>query len=222
MSSSVEQLIASAYVFGAGALAFATLPFLFCILRALMKAKEPHTLAGGIFGVFLFAFAVHLVSCVAFVGVIKVLDLQTIHGANYYSEKVFGVFWTEGKSSVISLAKQITGASSTTNTDNSIAEGSYTILYTVQTIRDWFFILLPPTILCLGVFYGAYMAKKDTYKQSGDYLTTAFWTIGSSVIASFLFILWAKIASYALFMNEDIIYRIAQLWNNIINGNSAQ
>lgn len=213
LSGGGEQLIASAYVFGCSALAFATLPFLFMVLRALMKSGENSTSSVDIIGVFAFAFLVHFTSCVFFIMLIKVIDLQNLtYGSNYLQDKVFPLFWTEGKDAVLSAA----GAG-----DGSIAEGSYSILYVVQKIRWWSFILMPIVVLFLGISYGVYQMKKDTFKQSGDYASTLLWTIGSAVIAEFLFILWAKIASFALFIPDgDIISKINEAYQQILDSTS--
>lgn len=218
MSSTGEQLIASAYTFGAAALAFASLPFLFCILRALMKANEPSSNPGGIFGTFLFAFAVHFVSCIMFMGAILILDMQTAlneDDARYFTNKVFPLFWNEDVESI----KQVAGLKE----DNIVASGSVSILVMVQTIRKWIFLLLPIFVLFLGVAYGVYMLKKDTYKQNGDYITLAFWTMGSSIVAFILFLLWCKIADFALFINgaddrkfTSIEGYIIGLWEDVL------
>lgn len=218
MNSTGEQLIASAYTFGAAALAFASLPFLFYVLRGLMKASEANTNAGGIFGVFLFAFAVHFVSCIMFMGAILILDMQTaLNGddARYFTNKVFPLFWTEGAENI----KKMAGIKE----DNIIANGSVSILVMIQTIRTWIFLLLPIFVLFLGVAYGVYMLKKDTYKQNGDYISLSFWTIGSSIMAFILFLLWSKIADFALFIGGvgdgeflSIEGYIIGLWENLL------
>lgn len=211
LSGTGEQLIASAYVFGVSALAFASLPFLFMILRALMKSNENQTSSVDVIGVFAFSFLVHFVSCVSFLMLIKMIDAQNLtYGANYLQDKVFPLFWTSGKDAVISAS----GAG-----NNSIAEGAYSILYAVQLIRDWSFLLMPLIVLFLGASYGYFQQKKDTFKQNGNYLSTLVWTIGSAVIAVFLFILWEKIASFALFIPDgaDIIDKIRESYAVILN-----
>lgn len=212
LSTTGEQLIASAFVFGCSALVFATLPFLFMVLRALMKSGENNTSSVDIIGMVAFAFLVHFASCVFFLMLIKIIDLQNLtYGANYLQDKVFPLFWTEGKDAVLAAA----GAK-----NSSVAQGSYSILYIVQTIRYWSFVLMPIIVLFLGISYGAYQMKKDTFKQSGDYASTLVWTIGSTVIAAFLFILWAKIASFALFIPDgDIISKINEAYQQILNSN---
>ena len=215
LSGTGEQLIAAAYVFGVAGLVFATLPFLFMVLRALMKGGENNTSSVDILGVVAFAFVVHFCSCIFFLMLVKIIDLQNLtYGSNYLQDKVFPLFWTEGKDAVLAAA----GAG-----NSSIAEGSYSILYIVQTIRYWSFVLMPIFVLFLGLSYGIYQQKKDTFKQSGDYASTLVWTIGSTILASFLFILWAKIASFALFIpnGEDILTKINNSYNQIFNSVSG-
>lgn len=210
LSGSGEQLITSAYVFGTSALAFASLPFLFMVLRALMKSGENQTSSTDILGVFALAFLVHFVSCIFFMMLIKLIDSQnSIYGANYLQDKVFPLFWTDGKDAVVSAS----GAG-----DNPIAQGAYAILFAVQLIRYWSFILMPVIVILLGASYGFFQQKKDTFKQSGDYASTIVWIIGSITIVAFLFILWAKIASFALFIPDgsDIIDKIREAYAEIL------
>lgn len=202
MSSSNEQLIASAYVFGAAALAFATLPFVFCVLRGLMKANEPNSTPGGVFNVFLFSFGVHIVACVAFMTAILILDNVSISKKNHLQNCVFQLFWADTKN-IDSLLKGACGQKKEVDTTNPIYSGSVSILYVVQTVRDWLFILITPSVLFLGAAYGVSMMKKDTYKQNSDYTSVLFWTFGSSTVAYILFVLWAEIAEIALFMPFD-------------------
>lgn len=208
-----EQLITAAYVFGISALAFASLPFLFMILRALMKSSDSQASSMDIIGIFLFSFLVHFVSCLFFMTLVKMIDsVNSIYGVNYLQSKVFPLFWTEGKQAVISAA----GAGNT-----HIAEGAYSILFMVQIIRYWTFLITPLIIFFLGFCYGVYQQKKDRFQQSGDYLSSMIWGIGSATIAAFLFVLWAKIASFALFIPDgaDIIDKIREAYSQILNFN---
>ncbi|TEY00722.1 hypothetical protein [Campylobacter sp. US33a] len=210
LSSKGEQLIATAYTFGATSLVFAVAPFLIVIIKGLIDHRKPDRLPSSIFSVILFAFLVHTISCILFLLFIKIADAQSrIYGSNYFQEKVFPLFWESNKQSVLSMA----GAG-----DNIVAEGSFVILYTVQTIRDWSFIILPILVLSLGSAYGAFQSKKDTYRQGNDYLTTLVWTIVSTLGASLLFIVWAKIAEIALFIpnGETIIGKMQEAYRNMI------
>lgn len=186
-----EQLIASAYTFGSSALGFATLPFLFIILRGALKANDHNTRTSSVFSVILFAFIVHTVSCVSFMTLLYILDTQALYGQRYFTEKVMTVFWTatSGKDAVLAAA----GASDTVE-----ASGAWVILDMVITVTKLANLFLPLIVLSLGGYYGFLQSKKDVYRN--DHLYTIYWTAISSIGAMFLYYLWAKIASLALFI----------------------
>ena len=50
-----EQLISGAYVFGVSAIVFASLPFLFVVIKAIMYGKRETTSGADVIGTFLFA-----------------------------------------------------------------------------------------------------------------------------------------------------------------------
>ncbi len=203
LGDSEDQIVASAYVFGGASLAFATIPFSFVILKAWIDSKKPDVLPSSVFGVIILAFAVHFISCISFMTLIKVLDtVSSIYGKNYFQTKVFPMFWADAKASAIAA--------------NEIKAGAYLILYSVQVIRDWVFLLMPPAVLSLGAAFGTLQAKKDTYRQNGDFLNTGCWAIGSMIMAAFLFILWSKIADIAMFNPSDTISWIQDKYTQMI------
>lgn len=206
-SGSGVQLITSAYVFGACALAFATLPFSFIVIRGLMKARDNTNGCSDVFGIFCFAFVVHTVSCTAFMLCIYMLDIQAqVYTQNYFQDKVFSIFWSKSKQEAFSIA----GVSS-----DAIADGAYTTLYMVQIIAKFLYLLIPIAVFFLGISYGVYQAKKDSYRQ--DIMCVILFSVISSTVASFLFLLWAKIASFALFIpNGDLLTLIQEEYKNLI------
>ncbi|EAJ2975635.1 hypothetical protein ACOTVD_09040 [Campylobacter jejuni] len=220
LSSTGEQLIATAYTFGAAAFVFAVFPFGFVIIKAIMDSKKPDVLPSSVFGVLLLAFSIHVVSCFSFHMMIQILDSQkSIYTDNYFSQKVFPLFWNGfgnseglGAGDIQSIVAE-SGAS-----DNEVAKGSAGILHAVQVARDWCFILLPIFVGSIGLYYGAMMHRKDTYRQGNDYFAAFCWSMGSMVIAYILFYLWAVIASLALFIPNggNLIDEIHKAYQSMI------
>ena len=70
-----EQLISGAYVFGVSAIVFASLPFLFVVIKAIMDGKRESTSGADVIGTFLMAFLIHTSSCLAFMTTIMIMDL---------------------------------------------------------------------------------------------------------------------------------------------------
>lgn len=204
-----EQLIASAYTFGSSALGFATLPFLFMILRGAYKANDHNTRTSSVLSVILFAFIVHTVSCISFMTTLYILDTQGLYGQHYFTQKVMGVFWEGGGKSAVLGA---TGAG-----DTPEAAGAWVILDMVQRVRDLAILFLPLFVLALGGCYGFLQSKKDVYRN--DHLYTIYWTAISSIGAMFLYYMWGKIASLALFIPDgrDVIYLAFEQWQTLLN-----
>lgn len=130
LGTSSTQLIATAFTFGLSALAFAYLPFIFVLVNGLVRANGGHNAhSSSILSIFIFAFAVHFLSCIFFMMGIKMLDiLGALYQNNYLQDKIFPIFWARGEANVFSLA----------NASGSIEDkGAYLQLYIVQTISDW-------------------------------------------------------------------------------------
>ena len=201
-----EQLISGAYVFGSSAIVFATIPFLFIVVKSLLDGKKDTTASGAdVLGTFFLAFFVHIVSCMSFMATVKILDIiGNSYSTNYLQDKVFKIFWSLDKATVFSVAGVGNGTVE--------AESAYITLYTVQTITQFLFALTPLAVLSLGAVYGFMQAKKDVYRA--DVLSTALWTIGASIVAVTLWFLWAKIATFAVFIpdGKDIIQYVNEFW----------
>ncbi|EJP2870311.1 hypothetical protein QTF06_001502 [Campylobacter jejuni] len=201
------QLITTAFVFGLAALAFSTAPFLFTLSNGILKARNGNTSSSSIISVFCIAFILHTASCIFFILGIKLLDiLNNLYESNYYTNKIFPIFWARGESEVFQLA----GAS------GSLEEkGAYLQLFALQTIVDWIIIIIPILIFITASTYGAIQARKDTMHT--DYLSFFIWMGISNIIAFFLFFIWAKIASLALFIpnGSDLISKMFEMYKNL-------
>lgn len=91
MGNNTSQLIATAFTFGTAAFVFAILPFSFVLLRGIYKANQGHNShSSSILSVFVMAFSVHFISCMAFMLSIKILDtINALYEPNYLENKVF-------------------------------------------------------------------------------------------------------------------------------------
>lgn len=209
MGNSASQLIASAYTFGTAGLVFGTLPFLFILLRGIFKANSGHnTHSSSILSVFAMAFCVHFVSCIGFMLLIKILDaLNAVYEENYLQGKVFGIFWARGEDAVFSLAGASGGFSD---------KGLYLELHLVQSVCDWIFLLMYWAVFIVASAYGLREAKKDTMQSNT--MQIFVWLLISNVVGIFIFYLWAKIASLAMFIPDgDIVSKIIEGYKNLFN-----
>ena len=205
--SAGTHLITTATLFGAAALAFAMFPFLVIMIRGGFKAKESTSSGLNILGVVALAFVVHTVFCVMFVAIIKILDITYLDEANFYSQKIFGIFWAEGKDAVLNLA----GGGSTSD-----ALGAYSTLFLVQTIGRNLLYNIPIVVVIVGLAYGALQANKDTYRT--DYLSVLVFSIVSFICAAIIYVVWAYIASKALFLpnKENLFDLIKAYWEKTL------
>lgn len=209
MGNSASQMIASAFTFGTSALVFASLPFLFILLKGIFKANSGHnTHSSSILSVFAMAFSVHFISCLGFMLAIKTLDaFYAIYEPNYLQGKIFSIFWARSEDEVFSLA----GARGEFED-----KGLYLQLRLVQAVCDWIFLLIVWVVFIVACAYGLREAKKDTMQS--NVMQIFVWLLVSNVIAAFIFYLWAKIASLAMFIpNGDIITQIIQSYKNLMN-----
>lgn len=86
----------------------------------------------------------------------------------------------------------------------------------VQAVCDWIFLLIVWVVFIVACAYGLREAKKDTMQS--NVMQIFVWLLVSNVIAAFIFYLWAKIASLAMFIpNGDIITQIIQSYKNLMN-----
>ncbi|TNB59008.1 hypothetical protein FDR72_08995 [Campylobacter helveticus] len=211
LGNSATQTIVTAFTFGTCALAFATLPFLFVLVNGLLKANSGNTQSSSIINVFVIAFGVHFISCIFFMLGIKLLDiLNAIYEANYLQEKIFPIFWARGESAVMNLA----GASG-----NSVEDkGAYLQLALVQEVTDWFILLMFWVVFFTATAYGSIQAKKDV--MHFNYISMLVWVGIANVVGFFVFILWAKIASLAMFIpnGEDILMKLWEAYQNLLKG----
>lgn len=206
--TSGTQLIATAFTFGAAALVFSTLPFLFVLLRGLYKVNSgSNQHSGSVISVFSIAFIVHFASCVCFMMGIKLLDvLNAIYSPNLLQDKVFEIFWTRGQSEVFSLA----GVSGSVED-----KGAYLQLNLLQVVSDWLFLGGYWAVFFCACGYALVQYKKDV--QNGNVVQLFTWLIVANITGIFAFYLWSKIATLALFMpNGDVVSRIIELYTNLL------
>ncbi|OCS21976.1 hypothetical protein CFVI97532_06970 [Campylobacter fetus subsp. venerealis cfvi97/532] len=209
-SSSGTQLIATAFTFGTAGFAFATLPFLFVLVNGLIKANSGHnTHSSSVVGVMFLSFAIHLCSCISFLVGIKLLDILGAlgNGNNYFSEKIFSIFWARGEGTVFSLA----GANGSVED-----KGAYLQLFIVQTAVDWAIILMPIIVFMTAFSYGMIGAKKD--QMHTNVLQIVTWCAIANIIGYFVYFLWANIASLALFIPDGgtIIKKTIEYYSEIV------
>lgn len=203
------QLIVTAFTFGSCALAFATLPFLFVLVNGLLKANSGNSQSSSIINVFVIAFVVHFISCVFFMLGIKLLDiLNAIYQSNYLQEKIFPIFWARGESVVMNLA----GASGSVED-----KGAFLQLALVQEVVDWFILLMFWVVFFTATAYGTIQARKDVMQF--NVMSMLVWIGVSNVVGFFVFILWAKIASLAMFIpnGEDILGKLYEGYKKMLS-----
>lgn len=205
------QTIATAFTFGTTGFVFATLPFLFSLTNGLIKANSGHNAhSSNIISVMSISFLIHFCSCVFFLVAIKLLDILGALGkeANYYSIKIFEIFWTRKKDEVFALS----GANG-----NIEDEGAYLQLFLVQEIVYWTIVIMPIVVLITSLSYGLVGAKKEQIHTNVLQIIT--WCAIASIIGYFVYILWASIASLALFIPDgDILKKTIQYYTEIIEG----
>ena len=203
LNISAVNMMNSAFTFGLASIAFAVFPFLLMMTRALITAKQnKHNFS--LINSLGLAYLVHCVSCISFIVLVKMLDLlRTIYGGNYLQDKVFPLFWARGKD-------QIFGLSGASGSDEELA--SFTALYVVQTALDLAVIILPFICLVATISYSIiHLSSNNGYRSDSNIMQTTIYIFTNVVAMSVLFIIWAKIASLALFMsNSDLLSQIQQ------------
>jgi hypothetical protein len=199
------KAISAAAVFGAAAVIFTCVPFLIVIIHGIMRARDRSTGGANFLTITLIAFLVHVVSTVSFMGTIFILDIFHTSEPNYFSGKLFEIFWAETSDDVFSAAENIGSSSIDIDRDSNEAQGAYTTLLAVQTISRLLYISLPIVVIMGAAAYGVGLASKDTYRQ--DYLTVIIYAGVSMVCAATLYVAWALIATEGLFMDSaDSLY----------------
>ncbi|MBR8466511.1 hypothetical protein KDE13_09210, partial [Campylobacter sp. faydin G-140] len=167
------------------------------------RAKDNTTSGFNIVSVIMTAFFAHAFFCIFFIAVIQILDITYIEEANFFSGKIFKIFWADGEAQVFALA----GASKTMD-----ALGAYASLHLAQTVTKLLLVCIPILVLVGSMAYGVYQGTKDTYKQ--DYLGVITFMIVSIIISSIIYIAWAYIASEALFLpdGKNLFNMISEFW----------
>lgn len=205
--STGTHLITTATLFGAAALAFIMFPFLVIMIRGGFKAKENTSSGLSILGVVALAFVVHTLFCLMFISIIKILDITYLDEANFYSQKIFGIFWAEGQGAVLNLV----GGGSTSD-----ALGAYATLHLVQAIGKNLLYNIPIVVVVVGLAYGALQANKDTYRT--DYLSVLVFSMVSFICVAIIYVTWAYIASEALFLpnKQNLFDLIKAYWEKML------
>jgi hypothetical protein len=209
-SLSGVKLLSSAMVFGAAAVIFTTLPFLLVIMRGIVRSRDRSTGGGNFLGVVLLAMVVHVMSTIAYMGTILILDVfGKMNEERFFSETVLGIFWAQDKASAFAAA----GISENSNE----ALGAWTTLFTVKTVVDILFICIPIIVVIGGIAYGISLSTKDTYRQ--DYITVMVYSGLSMVSAMVLYTAWALIASQGLFLPyeyDGLLGYISETWRSLL------
>jgi hypothetical protein len=212
------KLLSSAVMFGAAAVVFTVIPFLLVILRGIMRARDRSTGGGNFLSVVFLAFIVHVMSTVAFMGTILVLDIfsRTNSGCStsrggFFSQQVIGIFWAEDKDEAFRMA-----CISSSDTSNE-ALGAWTTLLTVKTVVNLLFVCIPIIVIAGAMAYGISLSTKDTYRQ--DYLTVFVYCVISMTSAMILYVAWALIATQGLFLPNDynsLLDYIGKSWKDLL------
>ncbi|RDU61490.1 hypothetical protein [Helicobacter sp. MIT 14-3879] len=206
---SSTQLIATAFTFGLSALAFAYLPFIFTLVNGMLKANSGHNSHSySVLSVFIMAFIVHFISCVAFMLGIKMLDvLGALYEEDYLQNKIFSIFWTRGENNVFSLV----------NASGSMEDkGAYLQLYIVQVISDWLMIIGFWVVFFTALSYAFIQTKRDVMQF--NLISFLVWLIIANIIGYFVYFLWAKIATLALFIpDSDLISKAIETYQIALN-----
>lgn len=204
------KLITAAYLFGLAGIGFCLLPFLGVVIKGIIKGNSgSHNSrkGGDIISVVGWAFIIHTIAAMLFMGLILLLDEVNIDTPNYYTTKVFPIFWADTQADVFSLA-----GVTTSDTESEIA---YSTLHLIQTGVRLFLTFLPFIVGFLGAVYGFLLSSKDTYNS--NYLSMFTYTVISFISVILLYLFWAKISSFALFIpgGSDLVTMIADIWKNL-------
>lgn len=208
-----EKLITASYLFGGAGFVFATIPFLGVLIAGIVKGN-----GGGnsnksldIVTLVLWAFAVHAIACFLYMGLIKVLDYLNLDYPNFYTTKIFPIFWAETKESVYSLAGVQSGLG-----QDILSGVAYSVLHMVQVLVQLFFLVMPLVVFVFAFIYGAVLGVKDSYDKN----ITSFLAYSSIsfVVVTFLYFFWAYIASYAMFMPNGmgVVDMVTKMYSQLL------
>lgn len=183
-----SQQLATAFTFGLAALAFTFLPFLFVVTNGMLKANSGHNAhSSSVLSVFVVAFIVHTISCAMFIVGIELLDIlaaPTKGTDNYLKNTIFKeIFWNK-----VSVS------------GSAILGGVKLQLYVVQCVTQVLFVVAILLAFICGFSYAFIQLKRDVGQF--DYTSLAVWTLISTTVALFVYLIWAEIASFALFMPD--------------------
>lgn len=207
-----EKLITASYLFGTAGVIFATVPFLTVIVAGIVKGNGGgnHNKPFDIMTIVAWAFIVHFVSCFLFMGLILILDNAHLDIQNYYTTKVFPIFWAKTQADVYSIAGVQAG--------NDILSGvAYATLHFAQKVVVNLFLLLPIFVFVIAMIFGIVLSNKDNYDKN---VTSYFaYTSIAFVLVSTLYLLWGYIASYSVFLpnGQTIIDMVMELWQEILS-----
>lgn len=200
-----SQQLATAFTFGLAALAFTFLPFIFVVSNGMLKVNSGHNAhSSSVLSVFIVAFIVHTISCVMFIVGIELLDIlaaPTKGTDNYLKNTIFKtIFWDK-----ISVS------------GSSILGGVRLQLYVVQCVTQVLFVVAILLTFVCGFSYAFIQLKKGVGEF--DYTSLAVWTLISTTVALFIYLVWAEIATLALFMpdGKTILSETRSILNDVLD-----
>lgn len=199
-----SQQLATAFTFGLAALAFTFLPFIFVVTNGMLKANSGHNAhSSSVLSVFIVAFIVHTISCAMFIVGIELLDILAAptKGTNdYLKTTIFkSIFWNK-----ISVS------------GDKILGGVQLQLYVVQCVTQVLFVIAILVTFVCGFSYAFIQLKKNVGEF--DYVSLAVWTLISVTVALFIYLIWAEIASFALFMpdGKTVLSETRSIFNDVL------
>ena len=203
-----EKLITSAFLFGGAGVVFTTIPFLGILVYGIIKSQQGgNNKSIDILSIVAWAFVVHTIASFLFYGAILVLDNINLDVPNFYTTKIFPIFWAETKAQVLSLSGAGAG--------DVLSSVAYSTLNLLQVATKWFYMTLPLVVFALAMFYGVVLSSKDTYEKS--FVSIFAYSSISFVAVALMYLFWAKISSIAVFMpNGDIVAYISKMWANVL------
>lgn len=200
-----SQQLATAFTFGLAALAFTFLPFIFVVTNGMLKANSGHNAhSNSVLSVFIVAFIVHTISCAMFIVGIELLDILAAptKGTNsYLKDTIFKtIFWNK-----ISVS------------GSKILGGVQLQLYVVQCVTQVLFVVAILVTFVCGFSYAFIQLKKGVGEF--DYTSLAVWTLISTTVALFIYLIWAEISSFALFMpdGKTVLSETRSIFNDILD-----
>ncbi len=208
-----EKLITAAYLFGSAGVIFATLPFIGVIIAGIVKANQGgnHNKSIDILTVVAWAFVVHAVSSFLYMGLILVLDYLHLDTPNFYTTKVFPIFWAETQAQVYSLAGVSGG-----DGEDILSGVAYATLHLAQVVTINFFLIMPLAVFVLALFYGAVLSSRDSYDN--NVMSFLAYSSIAFISVTLMYFFWAYIGSFAMFMPNgmDIIGLVNKIYSELL------